>query len=90
MAFVPRDPTANESIGSFTVNIFDLALNGNVKYLAPVDEHRAAIVFEFKAADDIKDTVADILGVGLDQLSIEASGSSETAQIMIEESADYD
>lgn len=87
MAFVPKDPTANEPIGSFIVNIFDFALKGNVKYQAPGGGNGAAIVFEFEAADDIKEVVANAIGADVDLISIQASGSSGVAQILIGESS---
>lgn len=83
MAFVPKDPTANEPIGSFTVNIFDLALHGKVTYIAPFDENGAAISFEFEAADDIKKVVAAILDADISMISITPDSYDEIAEIRI-------
>ena len=79
MAFVPKDPPVDETIGSFTLDINGIMFSGPVDYVAAHGVYGAAIYIELRGSDELKKAAAQVFGADIDDVEMAGYSSGENA-----------
>ena len=79
MAFVPKDPPVDETIGSFTLDINGIMFSGPVLYEAEHGVYGAAIYIELRGSDELKKAAAQVLGADIENIVMAGYSADEDA-----------